>query len=79
MFFGRVFLNGVRLSKRLESHAREAVKSIPEERSPERRCEQSEVTEVTEASSQDPRLRRLEQFLDETRLESPSTIPGEGS
>ena len=56
----------------------EAVKSFPQERSPERRCEQSEVTEVTETSSQDLWLGTPEQFLDETRHESLSRFRERG-
>ena len=55
------------VTKNWRQRSVEAVKSIPQERSPERRCEQSEVTEVTETPSQDIRLRTLEQL-----------IPGEG-
>ena len=53
----------------------EAVKGISQERSPKRRCELSEVTVVTETSSQYLWLRTLEQFLEETRHESLSRFP----
>ena len=69
MSFKRVFLNGVRLSKVPKISCQrsvEAVKSILQERSPEWRCEQSEVTEVTETLCQ-TRHESLSRFRERSR------------